>query len=274
MSERELRNTGVGLLGIAGVTQGKGLDASWPGSKREGGGVLSYLFTENGRALEARQPASHSPRWLLRSIHRAIGEELGGLVWGGRVQAFCVLIQFEEHLLLSLLLVQIFFQSLGQREGAVRCHWHGSPKHRTPTKVPSSGNFPSLPTSLCSFAAWVTRSSIFPFPECITQKTGTTSSFLLSQPCRILLWIKGHGLVKCLLNGGWGGGRCQSPGRKTIECRKTQGRKWTDLTVGDWGEVGGQGQNVQVHCVPNEDTAPQKSPRELSSKIMCLPTIP
>lgn len=38
MSERELRNTGVGLLGIAGVAQGKGLDASWPGSKREAGG--------------------------------------------------------------------------------------------------------------------------------------------------------------------------------------------------------------------------------------------
>lgn len=106
----------MGLLGTAGVAQGKGLDSSWHGSKREGG-VLSYLFTENGWALEAHQPATHHPNWLLRSIHRAVGEELGGLIWGGRVQAFCLLIHFEEHLLFSLLLVQIFFQCLGQREG-------------------------------------------------------------------------------------------------------------------------------------------------------------
>lgn len=122
ISERELRNTGMGLLGTAGVAQGKGLDSSWHGSKREGG---PELLVHRERVGKAHQPASHSPSWLLRSIHRAVGEELGGLIWGGRVQAFCLLIHFEEHLLLSLLLVQIFFQSLGQREGrksSVRSH--------------------------------------------------------------------------------------------------------------------------------------------------------
>lgn len=95
---------------------GKGLDLSWCGSKREG--VLSYWFTENGGGgPEAHQPASHSPEWLLGSISRAIGKKLGGLIWGGGVWALVLLVQFEEHLLLPLLLVQIFFQSLRQREG-------------------------------------------------------------------------------------------------------------------------------------------------------------
>lgn len=110
---------------------------SW---KQEGRGVLSYLFPEDGWALEAPHPASHSPSWLLRSIHRAVGEELGGLIWGGRVQAFCLLIHFEEHLLFSLLLVQIFFQSLGQREGrqsSVRSHRTGLPIIGPPPKWPS-----------------------------------------------------------------------------------------------------------------------------------------
>lgn len=57
-------------------------------------------------------PEARHPGWLLGSVCRAVGEELGGLVWGGGIWGLCLLIQFEEHLLLPLLLVQIFFQSL------------------------------------------------------------------------------------------------------------------------------------------------------------------
>lgn len=83
---------------------------------QEGKGVLSYMFTENeGEGPGAHQAASHSPGRLLRSIRRIVGEELGGLAWGGGVWALRLLAQLEEHLLLPLLLVQILFQSLGKR---------------------------------------------------------------------------------------------------------------------------------------------------------------
>lgn len=79
------------------------------------------MFTENeGEGPGAHQAASHSPGRLLRSIRRTVGEELGGLAWGGGVWALRLLTQLEEHLLLPLLLVQILFQSLGKREDG----WH------------------------------------------------------------------------------------------------------------------------------------------------------
>lgn len=96
----------MGLSGTAGVAQGLGLDSSWHGSKREGGPeLLVHREWEGPRGPPARPPARHSPGRLLRSIRRTVGEELGGLIWGGGVQALCLLIHFEEHLLLSLLLV-------------------------------------------------------------------------------------------------------------------------------------------------------------------------
>lgn len=71
------------------------------------------MFTENeGEGPGAHQASSHSPGRLLRSIRRIVGEELGGLAWGGGVWALRLLAQLEEHLLLPLLLVQILFQSL------------------------------------------------------------------------------------------------------------------------------------------------------------------
>lgn len=82
--------------------------------KQEGRGP-ELLVHREWEGPEAHQPASHSPERLLGSISRAIGKELGGLVWGGGVRAFSLLVQFEEHLLLPLLLVQIFFQSLRER---------------------------------------------------------------------------------------------------------------------------------------------------------------
>lgn len=144
----------------------------------EGKGVLSYLFTE-WEGPVARQPASHSPEWPLGSIRRAVGKELGGLVWGVGVQALRLLVQFEEHLLLSLLLVQVFFQSLGQSEGrsnsdSIR---HRSPIPRNPTKVPS-GNFPPRPWYLGNLVF------LFPSPEPVTQNVSTTSSSLPPQPYR------------------------------------------------------------------------------------------
>lgn len=91
------------------------------------------------------------PAWLLGSISRAIGKEPRGLVWGGGVRALGLLVQLEEHLLLPLLLVQIVFQSLRQREGrcsSVRSLGHKSSNLRTPTKVAFSGNFPPGPWGL------------------------------------------------------------------------------------------------------------------------------
>lgn len=90
-----------------GSRTGKGLHSSW----REAGGTgdLSACSQRMG-APEARQLPATVP-WLLGSVRSAVGEELG-LVWGGGVCTLRLFIQFEEHLLLPLLLVQIFLQSL------------------------------------------------------------------------------------------------------------------------------------------------------------------
>lgn len=118
------------------------------------GRVLSYLLTESGRPRgpPARQP---QPAWPLGSISGAIGEELGGLVWGGGVRALRLLVQFEEHLLLPLLLVQIIFQSLRQREG----RWGSDPiGHRSSDlRTPPGG-------LLWEFPSWalVPGSLVFP----------------------------------------------------------------------------------------------------------------
>lgn len=62
-------------------------------------------------------------------------------------------------------------------------------------------------------------------------------------------------------------------GKQPNEWRKTQGRKWTDFLTADSREVGmgvGGDRDAQVHSVPNESTAPQRSSRELFLKYMCL----
>lgn len=61
-----------GPSGTAEAALSKGLDSSGMEARRKG--VLSYLFTEG-------------PGGLLRSsIRRAVGEELGDLIWGGGIR--------------------------------------------------------------------------------------------------------------------------------------------------------------------------------------------
>lgn len=116
-------------------------------------GVLSYLFTDG-------------PGGLLRSsIRRAVGEELGDLVWGGGVCTLCLLVHLEEHLLLALFLVQIFFQSLGQRADGTQSHHLG---HKSPLPLDHQGGLlwkfpPHIPPPPApGFSAQVTWSSLFP----------------------------------------------------------------------------------------------------------------
>lgn len=99
------------------------------------------MFTEKGGP---GGPPATVPG-LSGRVRGAVGEGLG-LAWGGGVWALRLLVQFEEHLLLPLLLVQILFQSLEGRWSSARSAGHG-----TPTKA-SSGNFPPRPQ--CS-GPWV-----------------------------------------------------------------------------------------------------------------------
>lgn len=106
MTGREVRDTGV--------TQARGwIQAGTEARGKEGPELLLHRECEGPRGPPACLPRP----WvgLLGSVCRAVGEELG-LVGGSGIWILCLLIEFEEHLLLPLLLVQIFFQSLGHRE--------------------------------------------------------------------------------------------------------------------------------------------------------------
>lgn len=152
-----------------GSRTGKGLHSSW----REAGGTgdLSACSQRMG-APEARQLPATVP-WLLGSVRSAVGEELG-LVWGGGVCTLRLFIQFEEHLLLPLLLVQIFLQSLEGRWSSARSHRtqdsHQSVLRKLPSQAPVLG-----PLDL---------------PSLLFHSLPPTSSSLLSRPLRV---SGGHG---------------------------------------------------------------------------------
>lgn len=225
------------------MAQGKGLDSSRHGSKREGAPEL--LVHREWEGPEAHRPASHRPGRLLRSIRRAVGEELGGLVWGGGAQALCLLVHFEEHLLLSFLLVQLLFQSLGQRADGARLDPLG---HKSSPTTGPPPKWPSLELPLPGLGARVTWSSLAPVPAPITQKVGTTSSFLVPQPRRSFLWTKGSAL-----------GKCQSRWGVQISWQENHPKNGEKPEVANEarGLTAGETEMSELHGVPNQGTVLQ-----------------